>query len=817
MRHYGTVSLELSLKPFGLDRFDPAAAERTAGELFRQWGALLRHAAAVQVMLWIGDGSEILTYAGDEAAEFEWGKWIGGANCQPKLANDPKGEALHARCYEYMPDPPRLTYRRLRELVAAIRRAGAHLGIPVRVGTTFDPGPEFAKSAFKYAWHPEILMGKTMMGATVGSPTFVCCYSTLDADTRRYAGFPTGIPQGLPFGTFLGRQSRHFLADMGLDYLWLSNGFGFGMETWGVRGAVFDGERFRAERRHECGAKVLAFWKALRAELPNVPLETRGTNLMTGTDIGGDGQPLREIYRGGFGIQAPPNSPWAALDSDFGLELAGWMSHVAELPPDNPAFLFRFYTHDPWWLNSPWLDRYGHEAHDIFLPGAVARLDGEGAVRIPDRINFLTADDSLGQMPQQVPDEVIPHLLECRRSAPDAVAPLLWAYPFDEHHDRAFGAQGDMETGWAGDWHVRGAINEGLPLNTVVSTANLRRILARDPQALAGTILVAQVPCAGEPMEAVLQAWSAGGGRCLLYGSTARASTAMRALIGVAPAEPLSGEARVELAMADDGCAEAMPQTVLHRALLNAGGCAETAADARELAAYVFAGGRRVVATRKGAIAWVRGGNGTEYHHGHHPTPDRLDERWPAERLMRLVLAEFGWSLRVERRSVLAAGRPGVHGCGRPGSGPNLTVHRSGNGFWFAGLGRSANDVLRLRTPDGAPLLLGVETWLAGGHATYHLPRAWRRECRVFVDQPGEGEAVCNEITHEKFGATRRLWVAGLRDATVTIYPEAGRTCEVLCDPSWPYLVGKPLDLSVLDGGRRIVCRHVSAPLCLTW
>lgn len=82
------------------------------------------------------------------------------------------------------------------------------------------------------------------MGNTMGAKTFVCCYATLNEDKEHYAGFPSGIPQGTPFGTFFGKQSQHFLTDMGFDFLWLSNGLGFGMETWSATGAVFDGKNF---------------------------------------------------------------------------------------------------------------------------------------------------------------------------------------------------------------------------------------------------------------------------------------------------------------------------------------------------------------------------------------------------------------------------------------------------------------------------------------------------------------------------------------------------------------------------------------------
>lgn len=33
---------------------------------------------------------------------------------------------------------------------------------------------------------------------------------------------------------------------MGYDYIWLSNGLGFGKETWSAKGAIFNSEHFNA-------------------------------------------------------------------------------------------------------------------------------------------------------------------------------------------------------------------------------------------------------------------------------------------------------------------------------------------------------------------------------------------------------------------------------------------------------------------------------------------------------------------------------------------------------------------------------------------
>lgn len=42
------------------------------------------------------------------------------------------------------------------------------------------------------------------------------------------------------------------------------------------------------------------------------------------------GVPLTDIYRADDSLLAPPNSPWAALNGDFGLELRGHITRIAE-------------------------------------------------------------------------------------------------------------------------------------------------------------------------------------------------------------------------------------------------------------------------------------------------------------------------------------------------------------------------------------------------------------------------------------------------------------------------------------------------------
>ena len=185
------VTLEMSLKPFR--SIDAGSIQAIPEHVFRQWAALLRRADGCAVMLWTADGSEILDYRGNMHDPIEWARYIGSAN--PEKA-PPKADAskinIHEQARLYMDNPPRITYGILKEIVRTFRCVGQSMtGKAVKVGATFDPGPEFARSPFKYQRHQEILKGE-----------WVDCSSMLNGDAKAYAGFPNGIPAGTPFGAF---------------------------------------------------------------------------------------------------------------------------------------------------------------------------------------------------------------------------------------------------------------------------------------------------------------------------------------------------------------------------------------------------------------------------------------------------------------------------------------------------------------------------------------------------------------------------------------------------------------------------------------
>lgn len=800
-KKFKTVSLEVSLKPF----FDNTAETRRAvcRKMFRQWAPLCEHAEEVHVMLWTADGSEILDYRGDMNAEIEWARYLGGANRwhhakehkDSGLADekdtqgigahgdsmDPDGIGLHRRPYLYRDNPAVFTYRWFKELVADLKREGEQiLERPVKVGNTFDPGPEFAKSPFKYERHREICLGGALYGKT-----FLGCAAVLHGDDVAYAGFPKGIPEGTSLGTFLGRQLAAFNRDLDLDFVWFSNGFGFGMETWGLNGSTFDGYKFIPEAVNPSKDGIVRFWKDFRKECPKLLVRTRGTNLTTGVDLSSDGVPLKTIYNE-YGPVAPPvNSPWAALDGDFGLELSGWMSHLSGSPA---GFPFRFYTHDAWWMNSPWLDRYQRLPHDLYLPLSVSRIHGDGKAETPDTIAFLSVDDSRGEMPAQVPADVTSHILRALENAPDAAGPVVWVYPFDEYHERTFQKNPRLEEVYFGDWYVRGAINQGLPLNTVINTADYQTLEKSNPAALDGSILFTPVPDAGTPLRQKLLERVQKGGKVIFYGAISAEDRELLELLKLKPAPAVEGDLELKLAKEwtkADGVAYG--KTLHHPAIISAGALslsAKKSSGVQVLASAEQNGQSYALAVlaENGKLGWLRGTVTCNEKKMGGPLPLPLDAAkvFPAESLARLLAGKMGGiDIRLEKG--LPAQRTLLH-----------AVSRSRNGFMFSGYNPDGVGGLLVNTAHGAPVWTDSHSQVGSQGALYRPSAAWHHECRVFVQQKESAAVSCKELPSVHYGVTRRIMLKGLKDAVVRFFPVSGTENNVaaLVDPAFPYLVG---------------------------
>lgn len=510
---FKSVTLEMSLKPF--KKVDDESIQKVCAQVFDQWRPLLKGREVISIMLWTADGSEILDYTGDIDREFEWCYFVGTAN-KPLLEEGmPRETSLFQYKQYYIDNPPKMTYRILQKIVETLKAEGKKQfpQATIRVGETFDIGPEFAISVFKYHRHPEACNGNGT--ANLG---FVDATALLNGDDYPYAAYPDGLPDKTPMGTLLGAQCNIFLADMGFDYLWLSNGMGFCYEPWRKTGKIYDGERFYPEKLENTKEKIFLFWKYFRDACPDYPLETRGTNLTVGMDYASDAVPLYDIYNGGFNITPPPNSPWAALNDDVGIEVLGQLTRNCNLPGED--YMFRYYIHDPWWMNSPWYDRYEGNPHDIYIPMALSRVNDEGKVHAASLLNLLSIDNSLGGMPDSCVNEPLPHILKAEKDAPDAPGPLVLVYPMREYTTTS---DGDMlREMYFGDIFVKDAINNSFPLATVVSTDNY---LKHSDELYRECILVVPAALDNDAVKAKLENYAQNGGKIITYGSEKALST----------------------------------------------------------------------------------------------------------------------------------------------------------------------------------------------------------------------------------------------------------------------------------------------------
>jgi hypothetical protein len=807
------VTLELSSKPF---RDNTEATMRSVcRKMFTQWMPLTQYADGISILLWISDGSEILEYKGNLDDQFEWAYWFGVASPVYEKTQSPR-PSIHHKAVKYMDNPPTRTYRWLKRLIEVVRATGSEItGKPVRVGATFDPGPEFAISKFKYVLHREICCG-----GSIGRDTFVTCNTFLKQDSAKYVGFPEGIPDHTPFGVFLGRQSKYFMKDMGYDYIWFSNGFGFGLETWGITGSLFDGKSFFPEKAGEISKEILKFWEDFSRECPGAPIETRGSNLTAGIEIATDAAPLNEIYNT-FKASPPVNSPWAAIDKDIGLELSGWLSHISELTDGN--YPFRFYIHDPWFINSPWLDRYEREPYDIYLPLAVSMIDRHGDIRTPSSVNLLTVDDSYGQMPDQVPMEIIPYIADGLRRKPDQAGPFVWVYPFNEYQEMALKHGRCLDEIFADDWFIRGAINNGLPLNTVTSMTSLAALLDSKSDIFTGTVLVIPVnACSGDCVKKLEQLVKSGG-NILFYGPAQNAVPEMLRLLNLKIVDGVSGEMSLTLDLESDQLSEqAYPRNIFHHDLFSGGPLREVIADRNDittavkavavkdaLTSRITALARKPFSADAGKVCWVRTINPAQKSDWlraiSQPDPNKI---FHFDNVMRLMIQEFGFKV-IYRKDA-----PGK-------SNPKLTVSRNRNAFYLSVFCPDTMVEEHVRFPFGAPIMSGTETELKNGAAVYRLPHSTSRECRIFVEQTHSGAITCHEVCSVYTGISRRLLVTGLKAADITFFPETGseKRLEILQDPRDPFLEGNFItqELIKTDFGASIKIKNISGNIMFSW
>ncbi|MDD5603410.1 MAG: hypothetical protein PHG48_04910 [Eubacteriales bacterium] len=838
--HIDRIVLEMSLKPF--KKTEEGYIKEICRTAFRQWLPLLNTGKRWSVLLWVSDGSEILDWDGDYNREIEWARYIGCANERRNENIKIKLSKEISKPLVYMDDPPKFTYGKIKRVIEIFKETAlTEYDKVLEVGIAFDPGHEFAYSDFKYKRHPEIFSiqidDKTEIPEYLASHyVALTCWSLLHADTRRYASYAEGIPEGTPFGEFLGKQCASYLPAMGFDYVWFSNGFGFSTAPWNYQGLNFDGKRFGVIDYNLIKDKLMSFWRAFMSACPGYRVEIRGTNYGVGMDLASDCVPLKELYENKLIQFPPPNSPWGAINSDYGLEYTGIMSRISYTP--GRQFPFRFYANDPWFWQNPWTDYYGKNTHDIYCPLAISRLNSKGETESPDIVEILTIDTEYGALDGEYAQEIIPHLIQAICEYPDQPGILTWLYPFREYHDEVEKDQVNSGNVFFGDWFIRNAINNGLPLNTVMSTDVFKEISCegRCISLLKDTILVAAtVPC-GEKYGKEISDFVRSGGKILLYGPIN--DQYLGELLNISSVEGIEGKVLLNILTKTDnieakvdncGNTNDLPGTgyevLNHVSLISGGGIREVLFDRADQYTHVYAkvdrdvvvkdaeAGERIFALSRsmpewngGIAAWVRGSlpYATERIS---PLPVRQSpDYYDSTILARYMLAPFGYDFLQDR----------INGNSMP---VLIFVSRFDNAFYFSGYKGDTTSVQRLLFPQGVPVLTGIETRIKGGAGYYSQGKAFRHECRIFVKQK-DSVISCRQKSSGG-NATRQVYlertieIYNLDNAKITIYPPlraiTGKTLIIKNN-------NKSMDWTgMVSDGRCVIMDGISGTIRFAW
>src|SRR5690606_35195313 len=210
----------------------------------------------------------------------------------------------------------------------------------------------------------------------------------------------------------------------------------------------------------------------------------------------------------------------------------------------------------------------------------------------------------------------------------------------------------------------------------------------------------------------------------------------------------------------------------------------------------------------RGRVPWRRARSSIRMVEGIQlPVPDGPGVSDPCMQLARRLLARHGW--RVEFDAITPLQRH-----------PILTIHRHDNAWMFSGYTPDTTVGLSICTPFGAPVLLGAETRLADGCATHRMPRAWRHECRVFIDQK-EGVVSCTEKHPAQVGVTRRCILGGLVEATLRVFPPTGSgPVTAYLNMDWPHIDGETVPLVRRETPHGLMLetsRPVTGGILLSW
>lgn len=792
MKKYNCITLETSIKPF--KDLTSEGIKKCVNKYCDNWVHLINRSDEVAILLWVSDGNEIYEWRGNLKERLICANSIGFCNYDnpDMIMYNPDIEHYRVnKSVPYSSNPPKLTFAHLKEIINTFKiQIAERFNKPVRVGATIDPGPEFAPCRFKIEKHPELLLADNPNIPL--KMRFMTHQAILSSDKEIYAGFPDGIPEGTSFGTFLGRQFATCKRDLGFDYIWFSNGFGYTHYPWDYKGEVFNGEVFNSEEALNQNKLLGEFWDDFRQECPDAPIEVRGSNFSLGMDISSDGCSHDLVMKKAFPEAPPCNPPWGSRA--LGLEMTSFLSRIAK--PYTDHLLFRFYLNDPWFASTPWEDYYAREPFDIYSPTTASRILEDGSIQATDRLALLSVDTEKGELVTSQAIEVMPHLIRILDEMPDAPGPFIWVYPHDEYHEILNNKQNHLDYPFMHDWFMTQAINSGLPLNTVISSDVFNNLA--DSNKLPNAIYIAPVPVKTWQYEDKLINFIKHGGKVLLYGPVEKASQAILILLGIElNKNGLDGDFEVETYFKQDiftkpaeSCdyldANNAPvglnadidkdqhssQRIFRHYSIGSGGalfaekskssttsiCVELSQNNKKRVYGIFDTKKE---WNNGAIAWIRG----SVHFNplnpkaQEPEIDPVGYFKTSNDWMRRILSKFGWDFLQNRES-------------ENNKQALLFIKRHDNAFYFTGHKPDTTVTTSIKTPYGAPLYNESQTIIKDGYAFDNFGTSFYNEVRVFVKME-DGIVSSKELPVPK-DLQRHLSISGLKNADLIFFPTIG-------------------------------------------
>ncbi|MDF2648089.1 MAG: hypothetical protein K0Q73_3894, partial [Paenibacillus sp.] len=451
---------------------------------------------------------------------------------------------------------------------------------------------------------------------------------------------------------------------------------------------------------------------------------------------------------------------------------------------------------------------------------SVARVNAEGGLESPRIVEILTIDTEKGELNEDVPMEIIPHMKKAFKDAPDQPGILTWLYPFRELHEAMAESARHTSDVFFNDWFVRNAINNGLPLNTVLSTDDFFAMQEDVMHKLQDTILFTSAFwIKGEKAQRIVE-YVRNGGKIIVYGTVE--DPALLELLNLRTEHGLEGTFSVNLSLSEDTITNDAHQgdkgrhLLQHCSHITGGGISEVVDDTADrftqLHATVNQDGLERVFTLSRALSewnggkagWIRGSLPFQTAGVTHLPLRQTDEYMDASVLVRYLLQPFGYSLfqtRVEEAAHHAL----------------FFVARHDNGFMLTGCKQDTSVTLQLRFPDGAPVIIGQTAVIDEEAVSYALDRTFHEECRLFVKQKQSSRVSSREnqpFPTPKKRTVRNISVYNLQDAEVTIYP-----------PLAPLQAGivevkhgdQYLDLSGKIAGNRVRLSHITGTIDISW